>query len=105
MSRGQNSLFTSLFPSSIPVNPDNKGKRNSLIDKRDEALIFRYYYHAEIKRTRYDDCLTNLEKEFFITAGVITQRITLNVDTLKKIVAQKASAYQLKKKFPHFDWN
>jgi hypothetical protein len=105
MSRGQNSLFTSLFPSSIQSDSNNQGKRNVLIEKRDEALICRYYYHAEIKRTRYDDCLSSLEKEFFITAGVITQRITLNLDTLKKIVEQKASAYQLKKQFPHFDWN
>jgi hypothetical protein len=105
MARGQNSLFNSIFPSSVPFNPNNQGKRNVLIEQRDEAMLSRYYYHAEIKRTRYDDCLTALEKEFFITAGVITQRITLNVETLKKLVSIKATGNQLKKRYPHFDWN
>lgn len=103
--RGQQSLFDNVFPSSVASNPDNQGRRNTLIDKRDECLVYRYYFHAEIKRKRYDDCLADLEKEFFITAGVITQRITLNLDLLKKVTDKKANLLSLKRKFPHWNWN
>lgn len=103
--RGQYSLFTSVFPSAIEVNPDNKGRRNVLLDKRDEALVYRYYFHGEIKRKRYDDCLADLEKEFFITAGVITQRLELNIDLLKRVTTQRAGLTVLKRKYPHFNWN
>lgn len=103
--RGQYSLFTSVFPSAIETNPDNQGRRNVLLDKRDECLVYRYYYYGEIKRKRYDDCLSDLEKEFFITAGVIAQRLQINIILLKKVTGQKANLINLKRKYPHFNWN
>lgn len=104
--RGQQSLYSSLFPCSVNMsNPNNKGRRSVLMALRDEALCCRYYYHAEFKRLRYDDCLAALEKEFFITAGVAMQRLEKNVITLKDITTRKPSISQLKDKYPSFNWN
>lgn len=105
MQRGQYSLFTSVFPSAVESNPDNKGRRNVFLDKRDEALISRYYFYAQVKRKRYDDCLVELEKEFFITAGVITQRIDLGLDVLKDLVDKNVKVVYLKRKYPNWNWN
>lgn len=74
------------------------------MNNRDEALACRYYYHAEIKRLRYDDCLGELEKEFFITASVIMLRLTISHSYLKGLVNEKATVNKLKKKYPFFSW-
>lgn len=103
--RGQQSLYSSLFPSAVSGDPNNKGRRNVLMELRDEALCSRYYYHAEIKRTRYDDCLLALEKEFFITAGVAMQRLEKNLVTLKEITIRKPPIAYFKEKYPSFNWN
>ncbi|MGB4776137.1 MAG: hypothetical protein WBP45_13240 [Daejeonella sp.] len=102
--RGQYSLYSSLFPPSVSTEPERLGKRNALISERDDALACRYYYHAEIKRLRYDDCLAALEKEFFITASVIMQRLALNSTFLKDLIKESASTAFLKKKYPFYAW-
>ncbi|MBY0244489.1 MAG: hypothetical protein K2Q03_03440 [Sphingobacteriaceae bacterium] len=101
--RGQTTL-TSILPSSVTSDSQRKGQRNVLIYQRDEALAYRYYYYAEIKRLRFDDCLLKLEKEFFITANVVSRRLVNQTDVVKKLVAQKARATYFKKKYPHFSW-
>jgi hypothetical protein len=45
-----------------------KGRDKELIEKRNEALLRRYYYWTEKERLRFDDALKVLsEKEFFIS--------------------------------------
>lgn len=73
--------------------------------QRGEALAARFYYHSHIKRLRYDDCLLNLEKEFFITNLYISQRLTARTELIKKLVDKKANKRGLKKQYPHYDWN
>lgn len=105
MLRGQQAIYNSIFPSSVIINPENKGKRNILSDKRDEALVARYYYYAELKRNRFDDCLMALENEFFLSAGYIGELVTKNVPVLKKLIDEKPTAKQLRKKYPFYNWN
>lgn len=45
-----------------------KGRNKDLLDKRDEALLRRYYYWTEVQRLRFDDALVILsEQEFFLS--------------------------------------
>jgi hypothetical protein len=45
-----------------------KGRDKELIEKRNEALLRRYYHWTEKERLRFDDALKILsEKEFFIS--------------------------------------
>lgn len=45
-----------------------KGRNQSLIQLRNEALCRRYYYWTEIKRLRFDDALQRLSlEEFFLS--------------------------------------
>lgn len=45
-----------------------KGRNKELIDRRDKALIRRYYYWTEVQRLRLDDTLRQLSmNEFFIS--------------------------------------
>jgi hypothetical protein len=50
-----------------------RGRDKKLIEKRNEALLRRYYYWTEVQRLRFDDALKVLsEKEFFISEDRIT---------------------------------
>ena len=102
--RGQHTLYSSIFPSAVVVEAPRKGQRNVHIDKRDEALACRYYYHAQILRRRYDDCLQHLELEFFITPSVIIQRLNDKQSLLKELVSKKTTVAELKKQYPYYVW-
>ncbi len=103
--RGQQSLYNDLFPSSVTTNPERFGKRNAFMNERDEALACRYYFHAEIKRRRYDDALLELEKEFFLTSAYIMQRLALSTSYIKELVAEKTNTNSLKAKYNFYNWN
>jgi len=102
--RGQQAI-TSNFPSAIEAKPDQKGHRNVHQDRRDDALAARFYYHFHIRRLRYDDCLLEIEKEFFITTLYIAQRLTDRADYMKKLVKMDAKVTDLKRLFPFYAWN
>jgi len=104
MIRGQKALYNSIFPSSITSEPANKSKRNTYIEERNDAMACRYYYHAQIRRLRYDDCLIELNKEFFLSPNVIMQNLMERTDFIKKLVEQKTTASMLRKWYPHFNW-
>lgn len=105
MMRGHKALYTSVFPSSISVDSNQKGKRNSYIEERNDAMACRYYYHAQIRRIRYDDCLNLLNKEFFLSPNVIMQNLMHRQAYIKKLTEDKITPSQLKKLYPHFVWN
>jgi len=49
-----------------------KGRNKELVEKRDEALLRRYYYWTEVERLRFDDTLKVLsENEFFLSQETI----------------------------------
>ena len=104
MMRGQKAIYNTLFPSSVTSETENKGKRNVAIDDRDDAMACRYYYHAQICRRRYDDCLIHLYQEFFITPNVITQRLAKRTDLIKELVKANTTSAELRKKYPQWAW-
>ena len=57
----------------------SKGRSSELIEKRNEALLRRYYYWTEVQRLRFDDALKILsEREFFISIDRIMAIIREN---------------------------
>ncbi|WP_192821211.1 hypothetical protein [Rufibacter sp. LB8] len=102
--RGREVLYDQVFPTSVNLGERVKGQRHTQTDRRDEDLTYRYYYWGHLKRKRYDDSLAELEKEFYITAAVVVQRLDKKRDLLKDLVARKALPRELKKRLPHFDW-
>lgn len=102
--RGQNAILSTL-PALIETRPEHKGQRNVHLDRRDDALAARFYYHCHIKRMRYEAALLELETEFFIVPNVIVQRLTLRTDYLKTLSSAKTEVGHLKKLYPFYAWN
>lgn len=94
-----------IFPSAIDTKPEQKSHRNVFIDRRDDALAARFYFYFHIKRLRYDDCLLNMESEFFITSRVISERLVLRADYMKELINRETQAADLRKLFPFYAWN
>lgn len=66
-----------------------KGRSQNLINKRNEALIRRYYYWTEVRRLRFDDTLKVLaNEEFFLSEERIMQIIRLETSRLEELGTQ-----------------
>jgi len=72
----------------LPNNPTqsfNRGRNPELLTKRNEALIKRFYYWFETKRTRIDDVYVILSREFFISSRTVENIVRDNSDLLDKL--------------------
>lgn len=72
---------------------------------RDVAICYRFYYHYQILRKRFDDIPLDLEKEFFISSSTIVKRLTENNSLLKDINQNAPTRAQLRQRYPHLNWN
>jgi hypothetical protein len=102
--RGQQSLFSSLFVETVPKTAQKQRPRNYYQPERNEALVHRYYYHAEMNRLRYDDCIRQLEIEFHITAPRIISVLTECTSIIESVINTKPSIKDLENKFPWYSW-
>jgi len=103
--RGQQALYNDIFPSAIPETLGSKSKRNTFTNERDIAMAHRFYYHANLLRSRYDDCLFALHQEFFMTPEAIVQCLGNKQELLRQLVADHATPQELKRKYPYFNWS
>jgi hypothetical protein len=104
MIRGSQTL-TAIFPPAIKPDAKNKGNKGLYTVERDICLAYRFYYYYHIARKRFDDAIADMEKEFFISASTIVGRLTDNDVLLKDITANAPTRPQLRKRYPHFNWN
>lgn len=68
-------------------------------------MVHRYYYHAHICRKRFDDCLLDLSREFFLSHNVITQRLLKKDEDIKCLILEDVQPQDLRRKYPYFVWN
>jgi len=108
MLRGHRSIYTSLFEDNtvltIPAPPERKGRSETLILRRNEALICRYYYYIKICGYQYPATLTILENEFFVAERTITDMLTKNSGILKELHTNKPNIKYFKERFPFLAW-
>lgn len=104
--RGQRTLFEDMFgnKASAKISQDKQRPRNVLMPERNNLLIYRYYYHAHINKMQFEHIMEQLEKEFFIVTARIVVVLTDNDNHLRTIVSQKPEIKELKKLFPHMNW-
>lgn len=81
-----------------------KNKRSECIATRRNKMVCRYYFHAEIRRLRYDDCLMNLHREFDLMPDTIVKELQKNTDYLYELKQHKTTTSELRKLYPYFNW-
>ncbi len=100
--KGKQILYNTIVSPS-PTESGEVGKRKNIDDKRD-AMAHRYYFHAVINRLRYDDCLHNLSKEFFLQPNTIVKELQLRYDTITQLDNDAITTAELRKRYPFFNW-
>jgi len=100
MSRGKHILYNSLVKTAKP----HKKNRKNYIELRNDALACRYYFHADINRLRYDDCLKELSNEFYISEDTIVRCLLHRVDYIKILSNNTLTTAELRKQYPHYNW-
>ncbi len=81
-----------------------KGRSNSLIVRRNECLLARYYYYGVHKDVCYEEILRLLAAEFFLTDSTITRIILDNTDKLQQLKEKAPVVYYLQSHWPHMKW-
>lgn len=109
MLRGHRSIFLSLFDEpdvlELPSPPERKGRNEVLVQARNEALIHRHYYYAKLKGRQYQDVLTELEREFFISQRTIIDVIMRHGPALRRLHDTKPTIRQMRDRYPFLTWN
>ena len=102
--RGQQVIFNEIFTEAPVLSVSRRGRSEDLIDKRNAALIDRYFFYGFYEKLRYDVILEKLSNEFFIAPFTIQERITDCYEQLDELRLKKPSKDYFKKKYPHLVW-
>ena len=81
-----------------------RGRSNSLISRRNECLLARYYYYGFHKDVCYEENLRQLAIEFFLSASTLARIIMNNTDRLQQIKEKAPGVYYLQSHWPHMKW-
>jgi len=102
--RGQQSLFSSKFITESKQERTQQRPRNYYQPERNRALVARYYFHVEINRYRYDDCIKLLEGEFYLTEPRIIHVLSKNSERINDLIREEPTHKDLAERHPHFNW-
>lgn len=98
-------LFKELTTKKIVVGKTNKKGRNvELIFKRNDCMLYRYYYYSKLMKRRYSDIITLLSNDFFISERTIIDIVSQNSTKLKEIFSESLNDKNLQQKFNHLNW-
>jgi len=81
------------------------GRNAHLIEKRNEKLFHRYYYHSRIRHLNYETVLLELANDFDLSQSTLVQIIEFNTQRIKEIGDRKLTRQKLKNLFPSFSWS
>lgn len=101
MIRGRQTI-TAIFKDEQP-NP--KRVNGAFMPDRDAAIAYRFYYHYKLLRRTFEDAVDGMQNEFFISSSTIVTRLTQNDALLRDITNNKPTRNDLRKRYPHFNWN
>lgn len=101
--RGQNTLFADVF--SLPaIEKQRKGRSETLISKRNEFLIDRYFYLGKTTGLRYELLLRIISEEMFLAIYTVKDILDDNYTQVMAVKKNCPSKRDLMKKWPHINW-
>ncbi len=101
--RGQK-IFNQIIKDNGITRERHKGRNNSLVDKRNECLVARYYYYAVIKKKYFEDILIQMVAEFFLSPTTIAMIVRDSPELLQALKQKNPVKYYFQNKWPHMKW-
>ena len=106
MARGQQSLNSAITGEIKPEKINyGKGRNTDLLDKRNKAIFYRYYYYIRLCKLRYDEAVRLLAIDFFLTGDTIGKILVKNQEMLAGAAKENLSVDKLDRMFPAYKWN
>lgn len=103
--RGQRTLFNDIVtPIAQPAVKTGLGRSKALIKKRDERMLYRYYYYAQIIRCNYADCILYISQQFDLSYDQIQIKLGEHRELLREIIQHKPTVEELSDKYPWLQW-
>ncbi len=81
------------------------GRSPVMIQRRNAALLHRYFWYDKDKKLSYEFIIKKLSEEVFLAQYTIIEILTCNVSMLSELRKTKPSLSHLKKEFPQYTWN
>ncbi len=81
-----------------------KGRNNSLISKRNECMIARYYYYGYLRNKGYEETLKLLMSEFYLSPATIAFQVQQQSESLVKLRQLSPTVYYFMNRWPHYKW-
>ena len=82
-----------------------RGRNNTLLSRRNNCLIDRYYYYGHHKGKCYEDILLALVDEFFLSPDRMNRIIQENISRVRERMEQSISVGYLQKQWPQLRWH
>lgn len=82
-----------------------KRKDTQYTNRRNSALIARYYYLSEIKRLRFDDVITRLSLTFFLSDTYVMRILRDSSDSFNEMLGERPGKEALKSNWPEYEWS
>ena len=101
--RGQK-LYNQLTKPMVAETKLPKGRSATLIEKRNECMVARYYYFSRFSKKAYEEVLNRLAEEFFLTTETIARIIQENTAQLMQHRKAETTIYFMKNKWTHLKW-
>ena len=101
--RGQK-IFNEIIKDSGIIRTPRRGRNNTLIDKRNDCLIARYYYYASVRNKCYEDTLRQIVSEFFLSPATIANIVQEHAEQLYYLKQKGPVLYYFQNRWPHLKW-
>jgi hypothetical protein len=101
--RGQK-VYNSIIKDGSISGTIRKGRNNSLISKRNECMIARYYYYGYLRNKGYEEILKLLMSEFYLSPATIAFQVQQQSESLVKLRQLSPTVYYFMNRWPHYKW-
>jgi hypothetical protein len=101
--RGQKT-YNSIIKDSGLSGSMRKGRSNTLLHKRNECMIARYYYYGYMKHKGYEEILRLLVAEFFLSPSTIAFQVQMHMEQLQMLKQKSPTIYYFQNRWPHIKW-
>ena len=81
-----------------------KGRSTSLLTKRNECLVARYFYYGYLKHKCFEDILKMLVLEFYLSPATVCQVVKDKGEQLQALKQKAPSLHYFQSRGPHLKW-
>ncbi len=84
--------------------PARKGRKNELVEDRNNCLMARYYFYGHVKGRCYEDIIQLLTREFFLSPYRIHSIVLQHATDITDWKEKNITLYQMSARWPHLSW-